>query len=81
MVYLVVTYSNRATKNKISPTAARRYGTSRHGVFLLLFGPSKRARLNFLATFDPRVKEPCVCAARELLTLARKLEEHRIYPA
>ena len=28
-----------------------------------------------------RVKEPCVCAARELLTLARKLEEHRIYPA
>ena len=28
-----------------------------------------------------RVKEPCVCAARKLLTLARKLEEHRIYPA
>ena len=72
---------NRATKNHISNTAARRRGAPRYGVFVLLFGPSKRARLNFLATFDPRVKEPCVCAARKLLTLARKLEEHRIYPA
>ena len=80
MVYLVVTYNHRATKNKISPTAARRYGTSRHGIFLLLYGPSNSTRLNFVVTLSIRVK-PRVCAARKLLQLARKLEELRIYPA